>query len=187
MKLLLSNEKIKKSITKIADEIKKEYGEEINNITILNVLQGASWFTTYLTQELDTTHIIVENIIAKSYEKTKSTGVVTLSNFPPKKTIDHRHIIIADDVYDTGTTAKELQKYISENYSPKSINFVFMLNKNTSKQMCEKKNIACSIGHKFVVGFGLDYDGHCRGLKDIYVIEPSDIDDIENTKSSFAK
>ena len=62
-----------------------------------------------------------------------------------------------------------------------------MLNKNTSKQMCEKKNIACSIGHKFVVGFGLDYDGHCRGLKDIYVIEPSDIDDIENTKSSFAK
>ena len=69
MKLLLSNEKIKKSITKIADEIKKEYGEEINNITILNVLQGASWFTTYLTQELDTTHIIVENIIAKSYEQ----------------------------------------------------------------------------------------------------------------------
>ena len=124
MKLLLSNEKIKKSITKIADEIKKEYGEEINNITILNVLQGASWFTTYLTQELDTTHIIVENIIAKSYEKTKSTGVVTLSNFPPKKTIDHRHIIIADDVYDTGTTAKEDFVFSMSSISDGSITYI---------------------------------------------------------------
>ncbi len=187
MELLLPNEKIKKNIAQIAEEIKKEYGEETNNITILNVLQGASWFTTYLTQELDMSHIIVENIIAKSYEKTESTGVVTLSNFPPKKAIDKRHIIIADDIYDTGRTAKEIQKYINKNYSPKSINFVFMLNKNTSQQLSKKKNIAFNIGNKFVVGFGLDYDGHCRSLKDIYLINPSDIDEIENTRSSLAK
>ena len=184
MKLLLSNEKIKKNISRIAKNLRDEYEKEIKNLTILTVLDGAAWFTVYLTQELNEPSIIVESITAKSYEKTKSTGTVTLSNPPAKETIDGRHIIVADDVYDTGTTSKSIKKYLEENYSPKSVNFVFMLNKSPVEQSNELKNIACSIGHKFVVGFGLDYENKLRGLKNVYIIESSDIEDIESIKLS---
>ena len=156
--------------------------EPLKNLTILTVLDGATWFSVYLTQELNEPSIIIENIKAKSYEKTKSTGTVTLSDPPSKEFIDGRHIIVADDIYDTGTTSKRIKKYLEENYSPKSVNFVFMLNKSPLEQSNELKNIACSIGQKFVVGFGLDYEGKLRGLKDVYIMESPDTEDIENIK-----
>jgi len=100
---------------------------------------------------------------------TKSTGVVEMT-FPPSLPIEGRHIIIVEDIIDTGHTAACLAEYF-KNKNAASYQFCTFLNKPARREVpnIECKYIGFDVDDVFVVGYGLDYDQRYRNLP--YVAE----------------
>jgi hypoxanthine phosphoribosyltransferase len=104
-----------------------------------------------------------------SYEGINTTGVVNELiglNHP----IENRHVIIIEDIVDSGNTVEKLVGLIRKD-KPASVKIATLLYKPKAYQ----KNIsidyaAIEVGNEFLVGYGLDYDGLGRNLKDIYII-----------------
>jgi hypoxanthine phosphoribosyltransferase len=104
-----------------------------------------------------------------SYHGTETTGnVKTLMGMV--ETIENRDIIIVEDIVDTGNTLSKFLPEI-EKLQPKSIKIVALLVKPDTLKDKVKVDYRCfDIPNDFIVGYGLDYDGLGRNLRDIYVI-----------------
>jgi hypoxanthine phosphoribosyltransferase len=82
-----------------------------------------------------------------------------------------RHIILLEDIVDSGLTMEQTVAFF-EDRGPKSIEIATLLFKPEALQKDIKlKYVGFEIPEKFVVGYGLDYDGHGRNLKDIYQLK----------------
>ncbi len=90
--------------------------------------------------------------------------------------IDDRHIIIVEDIIDSGFTISFLVNRLKE-AGPKSVSVATILYKKTvAKLDFEIDYVGFEIPPEFVVGYGLDYNERYRHLKDVMVMEPEDID-----------
>jgi len=82
-------------------------------------------------------------------------------------------IIIIEDIIDTGETIAHVIKKIKE-FEPRSVEIATLLLKpDVYQKNIPLKYVGFKIPHKFVIGYGLDYNGHGRNLKDIYQIKES--------------
>jgi hypoxanthine phosphoribosyltransferase len=104
-----------------------------------------------------------------SYEGTNTTGVVN-ELIGLNHSIENRHVLIIEDIVDSGNTVEKLVELIGKD-KPASVKIATLLYKPEAYQ----KNIiidyvAIEVGNEFLVGYGLDYDGLGRNLKDIYII-----------------
>ena len=106
----------------------------------------------------------------KSYQGTQSSGNIE-SLIGLKEGITGRHIIVVEDIVDTGTTLHyALEALISQ--KPASVAVATLLHKpEMTKYKLDLKYVGMEIPNRFVVGYGLDYDGYGRNLKDIYQIK----------------
>jgi hypoxanthine phosphoribosyltransferase len=163
---LLSKEVIENRIASIAAEIKKDY--EGRSPVFIVVLNGAFLFASELLKRTPLT-CEVTFIRLASYSKTESTGsvreIIGLEN-----DIKGRDIIIIEDIVDTGLTMAQLLTQI-QNLSPASIAIATLLHKPDALQTpIDIRYTGFNIDNKFVVGYGLDYDGIGRNLDSIYVL-----------------
>ena len=162
--LLIGEKALQKRINEIALELNRDYrGKEPLFIVILN---GAFLFAAELFKRLDLDCEITFTRLA-SYIKTSSSGKVTMLMELPDNVTD-RHVIIIEDIVDTGKTLAEFLKHLHIE-KPASIRIASLL----SKPAALKENIKIdytgfAIENKFVVGFGLDYDGAGRNLPGIH-------------------
>lgn len=104
-----------------------------------------------------------------SYEGTETTGKVN-TVMGLKESLTNRHVVIIEDIVDTGNTVEKLFEVL-EKENPASLKIATLL----YKPEAYTKNIpidyiAMEVGNEFLVGYGLDYDGLGRNLKDIYII-----------------
>ena len=94
------------------------------------------------------------------------------------KDIKDRHIILVEDIVDTGNTVESLFQYFTETQRPKSVKLAsFLLKPDVYKKDFKLDYIGKEIPNKFVLGYGLDYDELGRNLKDLYQLEEGRINE----------
>ena len=157
---------IQEKITELAVQLNQDYAGK--RPLFLSVLNG-SFFTADLFKQI-TIEAEVSFIKLASYKGTSSTGnVITAIGLDIN--VKDRHIIILEDIIDTGKT---LHHYLPqlESMQPASVKIAVLLNKKEALIYPVQIDYACfDIPNKFVVGYGLDYDGLGRNSRDIYQLK----------------
>ena len=163
----LKEAEIQEKITKLAEQLNQDYAGK--RPLFLSVLNGSFLFTADLFKQI-TIEAEVSFIKLASYKGTSSTGnVITAIGLDIN--VKDRHIIILEDIIDTGKT---LHHYLPqlESMQPASVKIAVLLNKKEALIYPDQIDYACfDIPNKFVVGYGLDYDGLGRNSRDIYQLK----------------
>lgn len=163
LKVLFSEEQLQSRIKELAAEMNKFYaGKEVIAIC---VLKGAVMFATDLVKCLDMP-LQMEFIRLSSYGSgTVSSGKVHAVDIALPD-LNGKNVLIIEDIVDTGLTAKFLLDFIDSNFTTKSTKFCSLLDKKiTRKTDIEPDYYGFEVDDKFVVGYGLDYDGYFRNLR----------------------
>lgn len=160
----LSEDTIQKRVQELAAAINTDYaGKRPMFIAILN---GSFMFASDLFK-----HLTIEAelcfIKLASYKGLKSSGNVVTS-IGLEDDIFNKEIVIVEDIVDTGKTLHNFLPKL-EHQQPKSLRIATLLHKSEATEFPLKLDyIGFDIPNKFVVGYGLDYDGLGRNLKEIY-------------------
>eukprot|EP00977_Amphora_coffeiformis_P001253 scaffold261_cov170-Amphora_coffeaeformis.AAC.1 len=146
---------------------------------LLCTLKGASPFYTHLCDALQDHRqgYDMEFVRASSYEGTESSGKVVLTGLK-FESLKGRHVILIEDILDTGTTLAHLVPELEEKSKPASVAVCTLLDKRLDKGKVKKysaKYIGFSIPNHFIIGHGLDFNELYRDLKDIFVISQAGI------------
>ncbi len=150
----------------LAEQIDQDYRDK--NPLFLAVLNGSFMFAADLLKRISIPCEIAF-IRLSSYQDMESTGKVK-EVFGLKENVHSRHVIVLEDIVDTGHTVKGLLDQLNTK-GPASVEVATLLMKPECLQHDLKvKYIARSIPNDFVVGYGLDYNGLGRNLRDIYKI-----------------
>ena len=172
LKKLLSQKEIKDCVESMGEEISARYS---NSIPIfIGVLNGSFIFMADLLRSV-TIDCEIDFIKVRSYSGKKSSGTIKLLK-DVSCDIKGRDVIIVEDIIDTGLSIKFLYKRIMGAH-PKSVAIATLLNKpGKAKLDFSVDFIGFEIPHKFVVGYGLDFNQKMRHLDEIYYIpDGSDI------------
>lgn len=162
--VLICEAEIKKRIKEVAAEIRKDYADK--NPLLIGILNGSFIYAADLMRELDL-NAEVSFIRVASYSGTQSTGDIK-EVFGLKENIFNRDIIIVEDIIDSGRTIDSIFTHFTER-GAKSVEVSSLLVKPKSlKTEINIKYKCFEITDEFVVGYGLDYDGYGRNLKEIY-------------------
>ena len=155
---LLSN------IAVLAKRINTDYAGKMP--LFISVLNGAFMFTSDLLKQI-TIPCEVTFVKVASYSGTESTGKVE-EILGLESDLTDRHIIILEDIIDTGLTMSELLNNLRQ-FRPATVEIATLLLKPASLQYpVLPKYVAKEISNLFVVGYGLDYDGQGRNFRDLY-------------------
>ncbi|TXK47116.1 hypoxanthine phosphoribosyltransferase [Pontibacter qinzhouensis] len=159
-------EEILARIQMLADEINKDYQEK--NPLFLAVLNGSFMFATDLLKRV-TVPCEIAFVRLSSYKDMQSTGNVK-EVLGLVDDIKGRHVVVLEDIVDTGHTLQGLEQQLLDK-QPASLEVAALLVKPECLQhQIELKYVAKNIPNDFVVGYGLDYNGIGRNLRDIYKI-----------------
>jgi hypoxanthine phosphoribosyltransferase len=160
----LSEETILNRIKEMAGVINKDYaGKRPFFIAILN---GSFMFASDLFKQLNIDAEICFIKLA-SYKGTKSTGNV-ITSIGLDEPLQNRHVVIIEDIVDTGKTLYEFLPQL-KNQQPASLKIAALLHKpDALKHPLTINYLGFSVPNKFLLGYGLDYDGLGRNLKEIY-------------------
>jgi hypoxanthine phosphoribosyltransferase len=166
---LISQADISNRITTLAAEIEKDYppGEEIH---LVAVLKGGFMFMADLVRAMSD-RITMDFMAVSSYGKgTSSSGQVRVLK-DLDSVLERRHIILVEDIVDTGLTLHYLQELLRAR-APKSIKSACLLSKPSRRKVDVKvEYIGFTIEDHFVVGYGLDYAEKYRNLPYIAIFE----------------
>jgi hypoxanthine phosphoribosyltransferase len=163
----LSEKEIQEKITVLAVQLNKDYAGK--RPIFLSILNGSFLFTADLFKQI-TIEAEVCFIKLASYKGMSSSGNV-ITAIGLEANVSGRDIIILEDIIDTGKT---LHHYLPQllSSSPASVKVAVLLNKKEALQFPVQVDYTCfEIPNKFVVGYGLDYDGLGRNSKDIYQLK----------------
>lgn len=160
----ITEQEIDAQIKKLAGEIGRDYaGKKPLFIAILN---GAFMFASDLFKHLDIEAEICFIKLA-SYKGTKSTGKVITAIGLDEELYD-RDVVILEDIVDTGKTLNEFLPQLNHHH-PKSLKIAALLQKPDALEHDIKVDYSgFTIPNKFVLGYGLDYDGLGRNIPAIY-------------------
>ncbi|WP_296622739.1 hypoxanthine phosphoribosyltransferase [Marivirga sp.] len=160
----ISDKQIRDRIKEMGSEISKEYADK--KPLLISVLNGSFIFTADLIRTIDTP-VEVSFIRVASYQALQTTGKVR-EILGLKENVFGRDILILEDIVDTGTTLEHLLEAFKD-LGTKTIKVATLLHKPDAQQKAEKPDfVGFEIPNKFVVGYGLDYEGLGRELKEIY-------------------
>jgi hypoxanthine phosphoribosyltransferase len=160
----ISSDEIDEQVSRVAAEINKDYeGKKPLFIAILN---GAFIFASDLFKKINVESEICFIKLA-SYKGVKSTGkVITAIGLDAE--LYGRDVIIIEDIVDTGKTLAQFLPQL-EHHHPASLKIASLLHKPTAMIHPIKIDyLGFTIPNKFVLGYGLDYDGLGRNIKEIY-------------------
>lgn len=163
LKILFSEEQLQKRIKELADEMNSFYnGEEVIAIC---VLKGAVMFATDLVKHLNMP-LKMEFIRLSSYGTGFNTSGKVNAVDISLPDLNGKNVLIIEDIVDTGLTAKFLIDFMHTNFHTKSTKFCSLLDKKISRRTeIEPDYFGFEIDDKFVVGYGLDYEGYMRNLR----------------------
>ena len=157
---------IMQQVRKVAQQINRDF--EGQTPLFLVVLNGAFIFAADLMREV-TVPAEVSFVKLASYEGTSSTGTVR-EVIGLNTDITGRPVIIVEDIVESGITMAHMIETLKKQ-NPQSIDICTLLLKPEKLEVkLDIRYVAMEIPNDFILGYGLDYDGLGRGLKDIYTI-----------------
>lgn len=163
----ISETTIQNKIKELANQINIDYKDK--KPLFLAILNGSFMFAADLFKEV-TVDAEICFIKLASYKGTQSTGHV-ITSIGLDSNITDRHVIIVEDIIDTGKTLHSFLPQIT-NQQPASIKIATLLHKPEATIYPLTIDYCCiEIPNKFVLGYGLDYDGFGRNTKEIYQLK----------------
>lgn len=161
----IPEEEILASVRKLADRLREDYADK--NPVFIVVLSGAFVFASDVLREVDFPCQIAFTKLA-SYSGTESTGKI-IEQLPVTENITDRHVIILEDIVETGYSMQFLLERLAE-HKPASVEVCALSAKPEKCKVpgLKVKYVGMNLPEAFIVGYGLDYDGLGRQLRDIY-------------------
>jgi hypoxanthine phosphoribosyltransferase len=164
MDVLFTKEQIAERVKALGKEISEEYAGE--SIVLIGVLKGAAIFLADLARaiELDNTF---DFVAVSSYGRARvSSGAVKLIK-DIDNPIEGRHVIIVEDILDTGLTLNYLRDLMLQ-HKPASLKIATCLDKPERRLVPIEADYVCfKIPNRFVIGYGMDFAERYRGVDDI--------------------
>ena len=167
--VLIPEEVLSARVRELGRSISQDY--EGKQPLVVGILTGAVFFVSDLMRAI-TIPVHLDFMATSSYGRgTESTGVVRILK-DLNESIEGRHVLIVDDIVDTGLTMHYLLTTLRARY-PASLSVCVLLDKY-ERRRCEVplRYVGFRIPNKFVVGYGLDYAGLYRNLPFICVLKP---------------
>jgi hypoxanthine phosphoribosyltransferase len=168
IEILLSADQIGRRVAEMAADIRRDFPDGLH---LVAVLKGAFIFLSDLVRHIEGP-VSLDFMAVSSYAKgTSSSGEVRLLK-DLDTTLEGRHVVIVEDIVDTGLTLNYLQDILRAR-APRTLRTACLLSKPSRRLIDVKvEYIGFSIEDRFVVGYGLDYAEQHRNLPHIGVIEP---------------
>ena len=171
--VLLSEEKIKARVKELGAQITRDYAGE--KPLVIGTLKGAFIFMADLVREIDL-DLEIDFISASSYGSgTESSGKITVRKEPDAE-IEGRHVIIVEDIVDSGNTLKYLKDTYFTDKNAKSVKICALLDKPARRIVdITPDYTGFTVEDLFIVGCGLDYQERFRQLPHItYLVEKAE-------------
>lgn len=168
LRLLLSREEIAGKVAALAAQIDRDYGEA--NPILLGVLKGSFIFLADLARAL-TIPVEIDFVRLASYgADTETSGKVRVVH-GLRRSIRGRHVIVVEDIADTGLTIQHLTGYLKRRH-PASVKLCALFDKPSRRRMpITVDYLGFTLPNAFVVGYGLDFNERFRNLPELYVME----------------
>ena len=164
--LYIPQEKIENAIQTVADQLNRDMADK--NPLFLVVLNGAFMFASELFKRL-TMPCEISFVKLASYQGTTSTGKVK-EVIGINEDLSGRTVVIVEDIVESGQTMKQMVESLGTR-NPESVHICTLFFKpDKLKEELTLDYVAGRIPDDFIVGYGLDYDGLGRELKDVYTI-----------------
>ena len=167
---MISAEKIRARVGELGRQIARDYRDDGEDLVLVGVLKGSIVFLADLCREIDLPCHLDMIGIASYGDETKSTGVVQITS-DLTRPIEGKHVIIVEDIVDTGLT----MSYLLENFrtrQPRTLKLCALLHKpDRTAVKVPIDYLGFTIPDQFVVGYGLDYAQKFRNLPYIGVVE----------------
>jgi hypoxanthine phosphoribosyltransferase len=168
LNVLLRAQQIQARIAELAASIEADYPAD-EEIHLVGVLKGGFVFMADLVRSMSA-RVTLDFIAVSSYKQsTKSSGQVRLMK-DVDTSLEGRHVIIVEDIVDTGLTLTYLQDILRAR-SPKTLRTACLLSKPSRRLIdVTVEYIGFTIEDRFVVGYGLDFAEKYRNLPDIAIL-----------------
>jgi hypoxanthine phosphoribosyltransferase len=169
VKVLYTEDQIQARLAELAAEIEKDYDDK--EILLVGVLKGAVMVMADLARHFGR-HVEMDWMAISSYGSgTKSSGVVRILK-DLDTDINGRHVIVVEDIIDTGLTLSWLVSNLASR-GPASVEICTLLRKPEAQRMSvEVQYVGFDIPNEFVVGYGLDFNERYRNLRSIGTLAP---------------
>ncbi len=155
---------IHEQVEKLAKQLNEDYTDK--KPLFIAILNGSFMFASDLFKEI-TIEAEICFIKLASYKGTKSTGNV-ITSIGLDESLKNRHVVIIEDIVDTGKTLHEFLPQLI-NQQPASLKIAALLHKpDALAHPLTIDYLGFNVPNKFLLGYGLDYDGLGRNLKEIY-------------------
>jgi len=167
-RVFFSEEDIRAQVKRIGEEISADFAGK--NPLFVGVLKGCFVFMADLMRYISIP-CSLDFMAVSSYKGTSSTGAVAI-NKDLSQDIEGRHLIIVEDILDSGMTLNYRSNYLS-NRKPASITIATLMDKPSRRKAPVFARYSCfEVPDAFVVGYGLDYNEQYRNLPYIGVLKP---------------
>lgn len=175
-KPMLEADEIDRRVNEMGHDLAESYADR-GELHVVTVMNGALHFASDLRRSIQAADpnlaITSDQIKVSSYTGTQSSGVFRLQS-PPTAELKDKHVLIVEDIFDTGLTLKWLMKYFGDQ-EPASMEIAVAVNKDVPDRAADI--LGATIMHTgfhipdaFVVGYGLDYEQRFRDLGGIHVL-----------------
>ena len=167
-RILISEEEIQKKVAEMGKKISQDFRDK--DPLFVGVLKGCFIFMADLMRYVDI-RCSMDFMAVSSYSGTSSTGAVKI-NKDLSEDIEGRHVIIVEDILDSGVTLSYLKQYLMVR-KPASISIATLMDKPARRKADVYADYSCfEIPDAFVVGYGLDYNERYLNLPYIRVLKP---------------
>ena len=167
-RVFFTEEEIASKVIALGEQISEDFAGK--DPIFLGVLKGCFVFMSDLVRNVSIP-CSLDFMAVSSYKGTSSTGEVAIQK-DLSQNIEGRHVIIVEDILDSGVTLNYLQTYLS-NRNPASITIATLMDKPSRRKAPVYAKYSCfEIPDAFVVGYGLDYNEKYRNLPYIGVLKP---------------
>jgi len=168
--ILLSEQQIKERIAQLGEELTKEYAGK--NPVVIGVLKGVAIFYADMIRQIKVP-CQMDFMCISSYKGSKSSGNTNV-RLDLAADIKDRHVLILEDIYDTGASLSYLVSYL-ETKQPASVKICTLLDKPEGRKpgiTLKADYVGFEIPNAFVVGYGLDFNEKYRNLPYVGVLKP---------------
>ncbi|MGY5355173.1 hypoxanthine phosphoribosyltransferase [Wenyingzhuangia sp. IMCC45467] len=163
----ISIKAISSAVNKIADDIYLDHKNETP--LFLGILNGSFMFCSDVLKAYNST-CEISFIKLASYQQTQSTGKVN-ELIGLNEDLTNRTVIVLEDIIDTGNTLEKIVALLKQTSAKEVKIATLFLKPSVYKKNIKVNYVGLEIPNKFILGYGMDYDGLGRNLPEVYVLK----------------
>ncbi len=171
-RVLLDQDALRQGIDALAERLRPELTPEM--VTVVPILGGAMVFAADLMRRLPP-GLVLDFMRIRTYGDSTSPQKTPQADWlPHEENIRGRHVLLVDDILDTGRTMTEARRLLLEDFGAAKVTIVVLVDKPVRREapVAADHSVLLLNEDLFLVGFGLDLAGRYRNLPELLVLEP---------------